>query len=317
MFNRRNFLAGAAAASMLPALPAFARAPQTAAQVAGIYRRKIGDIEVTAILDGYIPLNAQAFLGADPTQVIQILANAGLGESLPTSVNAFVVNTRERTYLVDTGTGFNTAFGPTMGRAEGNLRAAGIDPAQVDAVILTHAHPDHAEGLLTAEKTARFPNAEVIINETEYAFWHDEGVLAQAPAEARPFFASARNALAPYASRTRKVQPGEVAPGLSLELVPGHTPGHSLLRISSGPEQLMLVGDTIHNAVLQTARPDIAFVFDLDGKQAAASRKRVLDMVASDGALITGSHIAFPGFGKVLKDGAAFKFVPAEWTYAL
>ncbi|MGO4264077.1 MBL fold metallo-hydrolase, partial [Lysobacter sp. TAB13] len=133
-----------------------------------------------------------AFLGADPTQVKQILAHAGLGESLPTSVNAFVVNTRERTYLVDTGTGLNMAFGPTMGRAEGNLRAAGIDPAQVDAVILTHAHPDHAEGLLTAEKTARFPNAEVIINETEHAFWHDEGVLAQAPAEAKPFFASAR-----------------------------------------------------------------------------------------------------------------------------
>lgn len=317
MFNRRNFLAGAAAVSVLPAFPAFARAPQAAAQVAGIYRRKVGDIEVTAILDGYIPLNAQAFTGGDPAEVKQILASAGLGETLPTSVNAFVVNTRDRTYLVDTGTGFNTAFGPTMGRAESNLRAAGIDPAQVDAVIITHAHPDHAEGLLTAEKTARFPNAEVIINEIEYGFWHDEAVLAQAPAEAKPFFASARNALAPYASRTRKVKPGEVAPGLSLEHVPGHTPGHSLLRIASGSEQLLLVGDTIHNAVIQTARPDVAFVFDLDGKQAAASRKRVLDMVSSDGLLITGSHIAFPGFGKVLKEGASFKFVPAEWSYAL
>lgn len=317
MFDRRNFLAGAAAASLLPALPAFARAPQAAAQVAGIYRRKVGDIEVTAILDGYIPLNAQAFTGSDPAQVKQILAGAGLGETLPTSVNAFVVNTRERTYLVDTGTGFSTAFGPTMGRAESNLRAAGIEPAQIDAVIITHAHPDHHEGLLTAEKTARFPNAEVIINETEHAFWHDEARLAQAPAEMKPFFASARNALAPYASRTRKVRPGEVAPGLSLELVPGHTPGHSLLRISSGSEQLLLVGDTIHNAVIQTAQPDIAFVFDLDGKQAAASRRRVLDMVASDGLLITGAHIAFPGFGKVMKEGAGFKFVPADWSYVL
>lgn len=317
MIDRRHFLAGAAAAALAPALPALARAPQAAAQVPGIYRRKLGDIEITAILDGYVPLNAQAFAAGDPAQLRQLLAGAGLGENLPTSVNAFVVNTRERTYLLDTGTGSNTAFGPTLGRVEANLRAAGIEPGQIDAIILTHAHPDHHEGLLAAEKTARFPNAELIIHEAEYAFWHDDGVLGQAPAEVKPFFASARNALAPYAARTRKVKAGEVAPGLVLEHAPGHTPGHSLLRVASGSEQLLLAGDSIHNIVLQTAQPDITFAFDIDGKQAAASRRRVLDMAAADKLLISGAHIPFPGFGTVVKEGNGFRFRPAEWSYAL
>lgn len=317
MIDRRHFLAGAAATALAPALPALARAPQAAAQVPGIYRRKLGDIEITAILDGYVPLNAQAFAAGDPAQLRQLLAGAGLGENLPTSVNAFVVNTRERTYLLDTGTGSNTAFGPTLGRVEANLRAAGIEPGQIDAIILTHAHPDHHEGLLAAEKTARFPNAELIIHEAEYAFWHDDGVLGQAPAEVKPFFASARNALAPYAARTRKVKAGEVAPGLVLEHAPGHTPGHSLLRVASGSEQLLLAGDSIHNIVLQTAQPDITFAFDIDGKQAAASRRRVLDMAAADKLLISGAHIPFPGFGTVVKEGNGFRFRPAEWSYAL
>lgn len=317
MIDRRHFLAAAAAAAFAPALPALARAPLTGAQVPGIYRRKLGDLEITALLDGYVPLGAQSFAGPEPTTVRQLIAGAGLDESLPTSVNAFVVNSKDRTYLVDTGSGAWNAMGNTMGRAESNLRAAGIEPTQIDAIILTHAHPDHHEGLLTAEKTARFPNAELIIHEAEHAFWHDDGILSQAPAEVKPFFASARGALAPYASRTRKVKAGEVAPGLTLEHAPGHTPGHSILRLSSGNQQLLLVGDSIHNVVLQTVQPEITFTFDADAKQAVASRRRVLDMAAADKLVISGAHIPFPGFGKVSKDGNGYRFATAEWSYTL
>ncbi|CAN7286274.1 MBL fold metallo-hydrolase [Bosea sp. LjRoot237] len=317
MIDRRHFLTAAAAAALAPALPAHARAPLTGAQVPGIYRRKLGDIEITAILDGYIPLGAKSFASADPAAIGQLIAGAGLDESLPTSVNAFVVNSKDRTYLVDTGSGAWNAMGNTMGRAESNLRAAGIDPAQIDAIILTHAHPDHHEGLLTAERSARFPNAELIIHEAEHAFWHDDGILSQVPAEVKPFFASARGALAPYASRTRKVKAGEVAPGLTLEHAPGHTPGHSILRLSSGNQQLLLVGDCIHNVVLQTAQPEITFTFDADAKQAVASRRRMLDMAAADRLVISGAHIPFPGFGKVSKEGNGYRFATAEWSYTL
>jgi glyoxylase-like metal-dependent hydrolase (beta-lactamase superfamily II) len=317
MIDRRHFLAGAAATALAPALPAQARAPQAGAQVPGIYRRKLGDLEITAILDGYVPLGAKSFSSADPATVGQLVAGAGLDESLPTSVNAFVVNSKDRTYLIDSGSGAWDGMGNTMGRAEANLRAAGIEPAQIDTIILTHAHPDHHEGLLTAEKTARFPNAELVIHEAEHAFWHDDGILSQAPAEAKPFFASARGALAPYAARTRKVKAGEVAPGLTLEHAPGHTPGHSILRLSSGNQQLLLVGDSIHNVVLQTAQPEITFVFDTDGKQAAASRRRVLDMAAADKLVFTGAHMPFPGFSRISKEGNGYRFATAEWSYTL
>jgi glyoxylase-like metal-dependent hydrolase (beta-lactamase superfamily II) len=312
MIDRRHLLAGAAAATLAPALPAFARAPLTGAQVPGIYRRKLGDIEITPILDGFIPFDTKVFNGSDPAFFHQVLTLDGQTKPMLTAVNAFVVNTRDRTYLVDAGAGAWNMMGNTMGQAEVRLRAAGITPEQIDAVILTHAHPDHHGGLLTAEKTARFPNAELIIAETEHAFWHDDGMLSQAPAEAKGFFASARGALAPYANRTRKVKPGEIASGLSLERFPGHTPGHSILRVSSGAEQMLLVGDCIHNILIQTAQPEATVVFDVDGKQAAASRRRMLDLAAADGLLISGAHMPFPGFGWVKKNGNAFRFVPTS-----
>ena len=107
---------------------------------------------------------------------------------------------------------------------------------------------------------------------------------------------------------------GEIAPGITLEAAAGHTPGHSVIRVASGKDQLLFVGDTIHNAAIHTARPDVTFAFDVDGKQAAESRKRIFDMVSADGMLIAGTHLAFPGFGKIVKDGTAFRYVPADWS---
>jgi glyoxylase-like metal-dependent hydrolase (beta-lactamase superfamily II) len=144
MLSRRHFLSAsiAAAAVTVAGVPAIARAPLSGKQVAGIYRYKLGSTEVTAISDGSVGLNTQVFAGADQAELKRIIAAYGQADLPPTAVNAFIVNTGQKTYLIDTGAGTSKAFGNTLGKMRDNLAAAGIQPSQIDAVILPRAAPD-------------------------------------------------------------------------------------------------------------------------------------------------------------------------------
>lgn len=318
--HRRQLLKGGLAASAASAfgLPAFAAAPLAETQAPGFYRMTLGSLQITSLLDGYAPLTSEAFLGAPEDEIAAILESVALGTDLPTPVQAYVINSGERTYLVDAGTGASSAFGPTLGRVVANLEASGITPDQIDAVILTHAHTDHAEGLVDAEGNAVFANAEIVLHEAEHGFWFDDAALSQAPDAAKPLFESARKSLTPYAERTRMAANGEeIFPGIVLEEAPGHTPGHSVLRVASGDEQMLIAGDIMHNFAIHTARPETGFGFDLDAEQAAQSRIRVFDMISADNMLIAATHVPFPSFGRVLRDGDAYRWVPAQYVYDL
>lgn len=318
MITRRDFsrLAIAGGVSALTG-PAFAKAPFAEAQVAGVYRHNVGDIQVTALLDGYFPLPVEAFFNVSEENLAAVLEASAQQAPMPTAINAYLVNTADRTFLVDAGFGSIDAFGPNVGKTTQNLRAAGVEPDQIDAVILTHAHLDHCEGLIDGEGDAIFANAELIMAEAEQAFWTDDSMLAQAPESARPAFDSARRSIAPYADRTTLIGDADIAPGIRFELSAGHTPGHGVVRIESGDQALTILADSLHNEAIHLAYPDAGFGFDVDAEAAAISRRRQFDRAADEGTLTAGSHISFPSFGRIVRDGDAYAHVMAEWNPSL
>ena len=315
--SRRAFTFSALSTPALIGLaPQFAlatshNAPSVAPQ---LFQAGLGKYKITALFDGMVPLGKELFFGPDPAEIDKVLAAAGIsGDTLPAPISTYLLQSADRTILIDAGFGGIDMFGPGNGRMFDGLAALGVAPTDIDSIIVTHAHPDHIGGLIGAAGPA-FANAEVIIPETEFRFWSDTGMMAQAPEQAKPLFELSQNVFALYEGRLSPTAAGaEVAPGITLELSPGHTPGHSHVHIDGGTQQLLMIADSIHNVALHTALPDIGFGFDTDSAVAAMSRKALYDRASVDNILIAGSHIHFPGFGRILKDGKRYRYAPASW----
>lgn len=317
--SRRAVIAGAGAALVLPAAlgPAnFARAQILGTGGATAYRRMIGEIEVTAILDGFIEIGREALVGIDDAELAEALvtANRDPEQAVPTGITAHLLRTPDRVILVDAGA--SNGFGPTAGRLMAGLTAAGITPDDVDLILVTHMHGDHIGGLL-ADGAPAFPNAEVRIAAADLDFWTDEAIAAQAPADFQSFFALPRAVATAYGERiTPFADADEVATGITAVALPGHTPGHSGFHVESAGQRLLLWADVVHLASVQFARPEAGIVFDTDVAEAATTRARVLDMVASEGLLFAGAHLPFPAFGYAEAAGdGAYIWRPEEWAY--
>lgn len=319
----RGLAAGAAVAGagVLGAADAGAKAPLAQGPAAACHRRKIGDIEVTCLLDGYIAFDQPALVSMiakatpEAAQALSDKAFIPPNSKIALPISAFLVNTGDKLVLIDTGTASN--FGPTAGSVPAALAASGVDPASIDVVVLTHAHPDHAGGLVTKDGQAFFKNAELVLSQTEAAFWADPGTRARLPDSFKGMVDVAAAALKPYASRTRLIgNAADVVPGISSYALPGHTPGHTGYRISSGSEQALIIGDATMVAEWLFDKPEWSLAFDFDADTAVATRRKLLDMAAADRMMIAGAHLPFPGFGHVASAGAAYRFVPAPWVVA-
>lgn len=315
-FTRRDLLGGASAlgaAAMLPQT-AFAKMPFAKSQVPGFSRRQLGSFEVTALLDGDLAIELKLFSG-NAAEMEDVLAKSYQPSPPRSHVNAYAVNTGDKLYLVDTGTG--ALLGPALGRATENLVLAGINPDQVDAILLTHLHPDHFGGM-TLEGKAVYPNAEIFVSEADAKFWLGTEAVEKAPADFKPFFLMAQAAMKPYAHRLKPLPAnGEIATGISTLPLAGHTVGHTGYIFASGNERMLVWGDVVHNAALQFARPEWTLAFDTDPSQAAAARKRAFDMAAADRLLVAGMHLPYPGLGFVERAGAQYRFHPDFWPSKL
>ncbi len=285
-------------------------------QIPSIYHRRIGDIVVTSLSDGLLVRTHEMMHGVTAEEGRQRLDTA-FRQEFALSINAFVLHLRDKLVLVETGSG--NYFGDVAGHLVGNHKAAGIAPEKIDTILLTHMHPDHSAGL-TDLATGRkvFPNAELVMHESEPKHWFDDAAMAKGTEREKKFmFQQGREQTTPYKSAWRLFKQGEVLPGITAIPAPGHTPGHTAYLIDSQGERLLIWGDTVHIPEVQVPRPEVAMVVDTDPAGAVASRKRIFDMAASERMLVTGMHLHFPGFGHIARQSGGYAFVPEAWRQTL
>jgi len=306
----------ALAGSVVGPNPVLAAAPQHHDQVPGFYRMKVGDLEVTALLDGAAVFDLHWLNGK---KVTMDRVEKSLQEDphlLDVGDTGFLVNTGKQLILVDAGAG-TWYGGGTLGRLADSLHSAGYAPEGVDHVLITHLHSDHVGGLTTQDGRRVFPNAEVFVAKAESDFWLSPEIAAKAPKDAQPFFQSAQAIAAPYikAGKWHTFSGSEaIVEGVQPVSLHGHTPGHTGYEFSSQGQKILFWGDTVHAQIVQLRHPEITAVFDIDHPAAAATRIQLLPTLAREAVVIAGPHMPFPGLGRLRKDGNGYIWAPVVFT---
>lgn len=322
--NRRSFLsstasiaAGSVAATSL-SLPASAATPIIGTQTPLVYRRKVGNYEITVLGDGYVDLPHQIWANVSPEKADGYLSDAfqPANGSIRNGVNAYLINTGEKLILVDSGA--RDLFGPNAGLLPNNLAAIGVKPEDIDMVLITHVHPDHIAGMYTAEGKVTIPNGEIFVDEADLDYWTSAAAQAQAVDISKPWFDVARQWKTAFDGRITTFK-GEkdLGDGISSFPLPGHTPGHTGYRIESAGETLLIIGDAVISAAIQFANPDASAIWDTNAEDGKKSRRTIFDVAAKERTLVTATHLPFPSFGYIDRraDGS-YEWVPEEWRYA-
>jgi glyoxylase-like metal-dependent hydrolase (beta-lactamase superfamily II) len=264
---------------------------------------QVGDLDVLAFIDGMLKTSVDLVIGMDRAEAERLVGGTEDGKFF-IPVNNFLFRRDGKTILIDAGAG-NT-MQPTLGKLPENLRAGGIDPKDVTTILITHIHPDHANGLVDDAGAPHYPNAEILVHEKEADFWLGERETI--PDRIKPMRARAKIDLGPYMGRLRRMRDGEEVFGCTPILAKGHTPGHTVWRVAAGREAFLSWGDLVHLSAVQIAHPDTPLTYDLDGNEACESRKRILDMAAAERIMVAGAHVNAPGFGHVVRKGRSFDF---------
>jgi len=288
-----------------------------------VYRFKVGDFECMAVSDGSLtyappmfPPPATILFSNAPTEVLaRVLGEHDLQPEQWTEwispYTCLLVNTADHLVLVDTGAG---GLAPSTGRLNLNLKAAGIEPDDIDTIILTHAHPDHIGGNIDSEGMLTFPNARYVMWKGEWDFWTSEEAALKLDEHAKIMLAFAQRNLPPIRDRLDLVDhETEILPGVRAVAAPGHTPGHMAVAISSRRQQLLCISDTVLHPV-HLEQPEWYAVVDFDPKQVVATRRRLLNKATVEKALVIAFHFPFPGLGHVVQKGTGWQWRPIEPT---
>jgi glyoxylase-like metal-dependent hydrolase (beta-lactamase superfamily II) len=325
--TRRSLLAGTAAAALgtMAAAPARAAAPPAGKQAPGFYRYTVGTYEITVVTDGAarVPLPEDFVTNIKKDEVQAALAAAHMNsEIFFNPFNPIVVNTGAKLVLIDTGTGeanYQQSKG-AAGQFLVNLTAAGIDPKAIDTVIISHYHGDHVNGLLRADNSLTYPDAEILVPAEEHKFWMDDGEMSRAPkGRMEGLFKNNRRVFSGEVLKHLRTYEWdkEVVPGITAVGTPGHSWGHTSHVVASGSSKVFVQADVTHVPYLFARHPGWHAFYDQDGPKAEATRRKVYDMLAAERMAVQGFHYPFPSLGHIEKDGSGYRVVPDAWNPAI
>jgi glyoxylase-like metal-dependent hydrolase (beta-lactamase superfamily II) len=326
--TRRSALLGTTAAAFAAAtasMPARAAAPVAGKQAPGFYRYKVGDMEVNVITDGVVrgKLLPNFVTNAKTEEVQDALAAAHYDrEIFNNTFTPIVLNSGGKLTLIDTGVGeagFNGTKG-TAGQFTNNLIASGLNPGMIDTVIISHYHGDHMNGLLKADGSLAYPNAEILVPAPEHAFWMNDAEMAKAPkGRMEDLFKNNRRVFAgEVTKRLRTYEHGkEVVPGVTAVGTPGHTPGHTSFVVASGNGKVFVQSDVTHVPYLFVRHPGWHAFYDQDGAMAEATRRKVYDMLVADKMMVQGFHYPFPAHAYIEKSGDGYREIMVPWNAAI
>lgn len=325
--SRRSFLKvgalGAIAATLPPALLTAASAQSNQpAKLSNptIYRFRVGDFQLTSVTDGTVAAPAALLAStATPQQLAQVLRDSFQSDQITFHCNVLFVNTGRNKVLIDTGSGI--LGGASAGRLLANLKLAGINPAEIDTIIITHAHPDHIGGVANQAGALVFPKARYFVSQAEWDFWTNPKVsLPNAKVDEKfkqDIISIAQKHLGLIRDKATRFEAGrDIISGFSAIAAPGHTPGQVAIRISSGNTSVVHTADVVHNFAINLWHPEWQPSFDADPIQAVQTRQRLLNMVASDRTLVFAYHFPFPGIGHIRQRNAGgFTWQPITWQF--
>ncbi|MEQ1953971.1 MBL fold metallo-hydrolase [Mesorhizobium sp. CN2-181] len=283
------------------------------------YAVRVGEIDVMVISDGVLTPPAESMAtNADPVVRGAWLDNLFLSrEAFDWALNTVVVRSGGQTILIDSGIGGEVPDFPRAGQFGHRLAAAGIDLASVTDVVLTHMHFDHVGGLLVdGVKEQLRDDLRIHASAAEAKFWEapDFSRTGMPPALAEVARSASKRFLTEYRDRLHTFEvEQQVAPGVVVTRTGGHTPGHSVVRVTSGGDRLMFAGDAIFPVSFD--HPEWHNGFEHDPEEATRVRLALMKELATTGAWLVSTHLPFPSVGRVAAAGDLFRWVPAWWDY--